>query len=81
MTIRINKSMKNRCNSAVSTAGSLTQRSHSVLSPQAPAKKKYRRSAVSRTVRVPNELVSRVNALIAAYRERLRDDPDTWTRS
>jgi len=73
------KAVKNRCNNAVSAATPLTQRCTPTAAVSATVKKTYRQSGVSRTVRVPNELVPRVNALIAAYRERLHDDPDTWT--
>jgi hypothetical protein len=67
-----------RRNSAVSTANSLTQRARSESPPQTPAGKTYRRSTVSRTVRVPNELIPRVNAMVAEYREYRHNDPDTW---
>lgn len=73
------KAAMNRCNNAVSAHKPLTQQSAPVAAPAVPAIKTYRRSSASRTVRVPNELVPRVNALIADYRERLRNDPDTWT--
>lgn len=73
------KAVRNRCNNAVSAAIPLTQRCTPIAAVLEPAKKTYRQSGVSRTVRVPNELVPRVNALIAAYRQRLHDDPDTWT--
>lgn len=78
MTKHVNAA-KNRCNNAVSARKPLTQQSASVAAPAITVRKTYRRSSASRTVRVPNELVPRVNALIAEYRERLRNDPDTWT--
>lgn len=73
------KAAMNRCNNAVSAHKPLTQQNVPVAAPAVPAIKTYRRSSASRTVRVPNELVFRVNALIADYRERLRNDPDKWT--
>jgi hypothetical protein len=73
------KIAKNRCNNAVSARKPLTKQNVPVAAPAIPVRKTYQRSTVSRTVRVPNELVPRVNALIAAYRERLRHNPDTWT--
>lgn len=73
------KADNSRCNNAVSAACVLTQQNAPVAAPAIPVRKTYRRSSASRTVRVPNELVPRVNALIAEYRERLRHDPDTWT--
>lgn len=73
------KTAKDRCNNAVSASRLLSQRSRPITAVSVPVRKTYRQSGVSRTVRVPNELVPRVNALIAAYRERLHDDPDTWT--
>ncbi len=41
--------------------------------------KYFRSLGNEKAARMPNELVPRVNALIAEYRERLRHDPDTWT--
>lgn len=73
------KAAMNRCNNAVSAHKPLTQQNAPVAASAVPAIKTYRRSSASRTVRVPNELVPSVNALIADYRERLRHDPDTWT--
>jgi hypothetical protein len=73
------KSMIHRSHSVVSATTPLTQQSAPTTPHPSPIRKTYRRSATSRTVRVPNELVPRVNALIAAYREQLRDNPDSWT--
>lgn len=38
----------------------------------------YRKSKVSCTIRVPNELVSKVTALVAAYRTVQQSHPDKW---
>lgn len=38
----------------------------------------YRKSKVSCTIRVPNELVGKVAALVAAYRTEQLSHPDTW---
>jgi hypothetical protein len=73
------KSTNSHRHNAVSATHALTQQSASTLPCTTSIGKTYRRSAISRTVRVPNELVPRVNALIVAYREQQRDDPDTWT--
>lgn len=75
------RATKDRCNNAVSAAIPPTQRSSPITAVSVPVRKTYRQSGVSRTVRVPNELVPRVSALIAAYRERLHHDPDTWGRN
>jgi hypothetical protein len=73
------KTTKKYCNNAVSAHKPLTQQNGSVAASPTPVKKTYRRSAVSRTVRVPNELVPRLNALIAEFRKRQQqDDPDIW---
>lgn len=73
------KSTNSQRHNAVSATHVLTQQNAPTAPRTTPVAKTYRRSAVSRTVRVPNELVPRVNALIAAYREQQRNDPDTWT--
>jgi hypothetical protein len=73
------KSANSHRHNAVSATDALTQQSAPTAPRTTPVAKTYRRSAISRTVRVPNELVPRVNALIVAYREQQRDDPDTWT--
>lgn len=73
------RAVKFRRNNAVSAVIPLTQRSSPTATVSVPASKRHRPSGISRTVRVPNELVPHVNALIASYRQRLHDDPDTWT--
>lgn len=72
------KAVKVRCNNAVSAIVPLTQRSSPTTAVSVPTSKRHRPSGISRTVRVPNELVPHVNALVAAYRQRLHDDPDKW---
>ena len=46
--------------------------------PTQDAKKSYRPSNVSRTLRVPHELVPKLQKLIAAYRTQQRNDHDTY---
>jgi hypothetical protein len=67
-----------RDNSAVSTGAHVSQQSSLKTLPNAGAKKSYRASSVSRTLRVPNELVEKIQALITAYRTQQRNDPDSW---
>ena len=76
------KKIINRCFSAVSAASTLQQQTATKLSPKEGGVKtkstSYRKCLVSRTVRVPNELVGKVRALVAAYRTEQRSNPDTW---
>ena len=66
------------CNSAVTTLHIQSQESQQKPLPRGGAQKTYRASQISRTVRVPNELLSRVNKLIADYRTLQSSDPDTY---
>ena len=68
----------NGCNSAVTTRPIESQQSPQKPPPAGGAKKTYRTSLMSRTVRIPNELLPRVNKLIAEYRAKQRDDPDSY---
>ena len=67
-----------RCNSAVTTRPIESQKSPQKPLPTGGAQKTYRASQISRTVRIPNELLSRVNKLIADYRTQQRSHPDTY---
>ena len=66
------------CNSAVTIRQSESLEKLQKPLPKEGAQKTYRASLMSRTVRVPNELLPRVNKLIAEYRAKQRDDPDTY---
>ena len=66
------------CNSVVTILKIQSQKSPQKPAPTGGAQKTYRVSQISRTVRVPNELLSRVNKLIADYRTQQRSDPDTY---
>ena len=68
----------NRCNSAVTKRPIESQEKPQKPAPTVGAQKTYQTSLMSRTVRVPNELLPRVNKLIAEYRAKQRDDPDTY---
>lgn len=68
----------NRCYSAVSATALTQQQIDQNTRPKPGAKKSYRPSSASKTLRVPYELISQVNALIAAYRAQQRNDPDTY---
>ena len=68
----------NRCNSAVTTRPIESQESPQKPPATGAAQKNYRTSLMSRTVRVPNELLPRVSKLIAEYRAKQRDDPDSY---
>ena len=76
------KKIINRCISAVSAASTLQQQTATKSSPKEGGVKtkstSYRKSSVSRTVRVPNELVGKVRALVAAHRLQQSSNPDTW---
>ena len=75
------KKIIKRCISAVSAPTALQQQIATKSSPERGVKTKstsYRKSLVSRTVRVPNELVGKVRAMVAAYRTQQRSNPDTW---
>ena len=66
------------CNSAVTAAPPTKQHIDQNGCPTQDAKKSYRPSTVSRTLRVPHELVPKLQKLIAAYRIQQRSDPDTY---
>ena len=66
------------CNSSVTTRPIESQETPQKPLPKGGAQKTYRTSLMSRTVRVPNELLPRVNKLIAEYRAKQCDDPDTY---
>ena len=76
------KKIINRCISAVSAVSTLQQQTAKKSTPKEgdvrTKNTSYRKSLVSRTVRVPNELVGKVCALVAAYRTQQRSNPDTW---
>jgi hypothetical protein len=80
------KSANSRRHSAVSTKPPLTQQvalssQHlSDMKKQMPATavRSYRISQSSATMRVPNELRSKVQALVDSYRKQQINDPDTW---
>ena len=76
------KKIINRCISAVSAASTLQQQTATKSTPKEGGVKtkstSYRKSSVSRTVRVPNELVGKVRAQVAAYRTQQRSNPDMW---
>lgn len=80
------KAAKNRCHSAV-TAMSLQSQQSSTKSKPAntsaeqkiiATKRRHRPSNTSATMRIPHELRAQVTAIVAAYREQHRDDPDRW---
>ena len=66
------------CNSVVTILEIQSHESPQIPPPTGGAKKTYRTSLMSRTVRVPNELLPRVNKIITEYRAKQRDDPDTY---
>ena len=66
------------CNSSVTTRPIESQQSPQKPPPTGGAKKTYRTSLMSRTVRVPNELLPRVNKIIADHRKQQLNDPDTF---
>ena len=66
------------CNSVVTILEIQSHESPQIPPPTGGAQKTYRTSLMSRTVRVPNELLPRVNKIIAEYRDKQRDDPDTY---
>jgi hypothetical protein len=80
------KSANSRSYSVVSAISPLTQQvalssQHlSEFKKQMPASavRSYRISQSSATMRVPNELRSKVQALVDSYRKQQINDPDTW---
>ena len=76
------KKIIKRCVNVVSATSTLQQQTATKSTPEEGGVKtkstSYRKSLVSRTVRVPNELVGKVRALVAAYRMQQRSNPDTW---
>jgi hypothetical protein len=76
------KKIIERCYSAVSATTALQQQTAKKPVPISGAIKTktsgYRKSNVSCTIRVPNELVGKVRALVTAYRRELQSHPDMW---
>jgi hypothetical protein len=80
------KLKKKRCDSAVTAA---PLQSHQPLQNAQPATasvtqkiiataRRHRPSTTSATMRIPHELRAQVAAIVTAYRNQHRNDPDSW---
>jgi hypothetical protein len=67
-----------RCHSVGTAPVGLQQQNCHDHANVVPALKTWRKSNVSATVRCPNELLPKVRALIAAYRQQHQNHPDRW---
>ncbi len=76
------KKIIKRCYSAVSATTALQQQTAKNPVPIAGAVKTqtsgYRKSMVSCTIRVPNELAGKVHELVKAHRTEQQNNPDKW---
>jgi hypothetical protein len=76
------KKIVKRCISAVAATDAVQQQiTKKSTSNQGAVKTKangYRKSMVSSTIRIPNELVGKVRELITSYRKEQQNNPDTW---
>jgi hypothetical protein len=76
------KKIVKRCISAVAATAAVQQQITKKTAPSECAVKTktsgYRKSMVSSTIRVPNELAGKVRELITSYRKEQQNNPDTW---
>jgi hypothetical protein len=83
---KLMKLKKNRCDSAVTAMQLQSHQSPQNTQPEVASAtqkiiataRRHRPSNTSATMRIPHELRAQVAAIVTAYRNQHRNDPDSW---